>query len=169
MVLILAPCGLGLFVTAVIIFIAVRSGPEPEGGDFHLALIGAAIGVFILFLARSVLESLLRPDSFEFDVLFYYVLPPFFGSFLGAATALMGPLLGNGRRAAARNMLLVVSLVVFSLCGWLLYDLIVRPDESLTGNWQNDLFWLSDPLLPMLWVIGLWAWWGLSLKRSVSA
>lgn len=74
--------------------------------------------------------------------------------------------LAGARRCPARNILLIASLVVFSLCGWMLYDLIVRPDELLTGNWQNALFWLSDPLLPMLWVLGLWVWWGLSLRRA---
>ena len=169
MVIILAPCGVGLLITVLAVFVANRGAPELVEGDITRAIVGAVLGPLVLLVARAGMHRLLHPLTAEFDFLFYSLGPPMFGSFLGAATALLWPLKRVGLRAAARNMLLIVSLVVFPLGGWLLYDLLahVLPSRQLaTETWQSTLFWLSDPLLPVLWTGVLWLIWWRSFRTQ---
>lgn len=159
------PSGIALLLTAVVIFIATRGAPELKDDDIVNAIVGAIAGVVLLFLLRSFLERLVGPVSMEFDVLLYYIVP-LFGSFLGAATLLLRSRRRVRRPAAARSMLLFVSLVVIPFQALELQSFFSSPQRT-NDSWQHQLFWLSDPLLPILWVIVLWAiwWWKL---RGVS-
>jgi len=167
MALIIFPCGLGLAVSIVVILVGWSERSQVEVGDVAPTLAGAVPGAVILILARRGLNAILQPDPVAGDGLYYYVLPPFFGSFLGAATVLIRRLRAADWLAAARNVLLVISLVVFPLFGLGLYARLFHPNELITSSGRSTLFGMSGTLLPALWVVGLWMWQGFWTRRPV--
>ncbi len=129
-------------------------------------LAGALIGGPVLWVAMALLEPLFRPELAEFDFLITPTLVPV-GSMLGAGTVLLIFLLRGHERAAARNVLLLLSLSVIAPALELSRFLRFPDQHRLTNG--TAAYWLAVYGLPVVWMAFLWLAWLLWGRRSVSA
>jgi hypothetical protein len=151
-----------LLAMLVITAIASRGAPKLNNTTVGLAVAGAFVGWVLLIYVRVGFERVLHPGTAEFDVLAYFVFPSF-GAVLGMTTVFLWALRQDLTRVAARNLLLVVSVVVIPFHIFNLYELATFLEGR--PGWRNTVFWMSDSALPLLWLTALWVIWARHFAR----
>lgn len=129
-------------------------------------LAGALIGGPAIWVAMAGVGSIFRPVVAEYDFLMNLALMPV-GSVLGAATVLLFFLLRGHERAAARNVLLLLSLSVIAPALELSRFLRFSDQHRLTNG--TTAYWLAVFGLPVMWLAVLWLVWLLWVWRSAAA
>lgn len=146
-----------------IIAIAMRGAPKLKLTTVGLAFADAFVGWVCILFVRAGLEIVLHPDITDYDFFSYFIFPAF-GAVLGMATVFLWALRQDLTRSAARNLLLVVSVIVIPLHLLNLYEL-ATPFDAIT-SWRGMVLRMSDSVLPILWLAVLWAFWAWRFARS---